>query len=180
MRPIKKIFVLPALLLSVTSLYAANQLNLKSYHLLNIQTVVSNSTECQKINESLKTLAAKPLYFNFVAQEGKANQWNVTEKNNKVTHHQYALVDQVIDAHSVTRTGIGQFDLNQQTITYVVKVTGDIQQTDFKYIYPLILSADRGHCFYTALLKPDLKTVASFKKNIQNGLAAKGLDLSAN
>jgi hypothetical protein len=104
---------------------------------------------------------------------------DVQEATGKVARHSYVIAKQNLVGHTVHRTGLGFFEMNKQQINYVVEVSADTKQADFKYLYPMILSGDNGHCFYTVLLKPTPETVASFKKNLEKGLVAKQTDLMA-
>lgn len=150
----------------------------KEYTLLNIQTVVSNSERCQAIEHSLKEFAKNPIHLQFA---NKATPGHLAMKDqSKVTDkHRYIIVEQNVKTGVVDRTGIGRFDINNQAISYVIKIGADTHQANFNYLYPMILAGDNAHCFYTALLKPSAETVEAFKKNIHNGLAAQGADLPA-
>jgi hypothetical protein len=148
----------------------------RNYNLLNVQNVVSNSMQCANINGSLQALAKHPIQLQFM-NEAKAAHLQVSDLAGALAKHHFIIVEQNVTDHSVNRTGIGRFMLNKQSIDYVIKASGDINQANFKYLYPVIFSGDNGHCFYTAILQPSAETIASFKKNIAQGLVANKTDL---
>jgi hypothetical protein len=168
-----------ALLITAGVLQAASQDSLKkTYTLVNLQEAVYNSSKCQALYAELETFTKTPIELQFSTKRIGADL-EVQESTGKVVRHSYGIARQSSLEHTVHRTGLGLFEVNKEQIHYVIEVSADTQQADFKYLYPIILSGDNGHCYYTALVKPSAETVAAFKKNMVRGLVTKKTDLTS-
>jgi hypothetical protein len=177
---IKRKCSLAALLLITIGLAQAGPKNVapakKTYTLVNLQKVVSNSDQCDALYSELEQFVKTPVDLQF-ANKAATKDLDVKELTGKVVNHNYSIAKQSVLGHTVHRTGLGFFEVDNQKINYIVEISADTEQADFKYLYPIILSGDNGHCYYTALLKPSDATIAAFKKNLDKGLVSKKTDL---
>jgi len=150
----------------------------KSYQLLKLKEVVSNTDDCRSVYHSLKALKKSPLKFQFAHTDNTGTNFNLNDAAGKVQNHSYSIIEQKVSGHVASRIGMGNFVLDQKPIQYVLVIAGDADQQNFKYLYPVILSSDNSHCYFTGLLKPDSKTSETFKASIEQGAVSKKTDLA--
>lgn len=157
---------------------AASSQSFKTYQVTDLKLVVNNSSSCATTYTSLKKWMSQPVSFQFSKDNTQADSYNVTDTSQQPQNHHYTIVSQKANGSVVDRVGMGSFNLNNQPIEYVVSIAADTSQTNFKYIYPVIIASNNAHCYFTALIHPDAATVASFKKHVNSGAAAAKTDLS--
>ena len=139
--------------------------------------MVSNSTECSAVYNNLKVLK-KTFSLSFARDTQTAGQYDVTDNKNQLQDHEYSIAQQNTSGQSVSRVILGHFMLKDRRIDYVMDLAGDASQANFKYRYPIILSSNSAHCFFTALVKPDAATQAAFKATIVSGDVAAKTDMT--
>lgn len=149
----------------------------KSYILGNLQLAVSNSDQCQASLQTLQQLTQQPMILKFT-NPADHTHFNVTDMSGQLTNHSYTIMQQTVVNGVVNRVSMGTASVNNLTMNYVVIISCDVNQTNFNYAYPAILSTNDGHCTYFALVKPSADTVTAFKQNIQSGAVAQATDLS--
>ena len=155
----------------------------KTYQLLHLKTVVSNSQNCAPLFRALVQATQQPLVLQFSPNlssssenQSKKTTFSVTDNTGQLTSHNYSILQQEVNGPYVHRVGAGSFMLNQQKVDYVIDISADTSQPNFKYSYPAIFSTDNAHCTYVGLVEPDGQSVQDFKKNIDSGLVAKQAD----
>ncbi len=151
----------------------------KTYKLTDLKRVVANHENCKPIYTALQKLADDTITLHFT-KGAEQSSFTIGDGNGKTTNHTYKILKQEIKNNTVNRVGAGSFEIANKKIEYIIEIAADLNKKDFKYAYPMILSGENAHCFYTALLNPSADTVKSFQKNIQSGLAEKGSDLTGN
>ena len=149
----------------------------KTYQLLNVQTVVANDSTCPTVLKNLQALSQKPLSFEF-SSSSSHGIFKLLDHSQQVQNHSYQIVQQEVYGTMVTRVGVGHFMLGTAPINYVISISGDTANPKFQYRYPLILSSNEGHCYFTALLQPDAPTAAKFQSSINSGAVQAQTDLS--
>jgi hypothetical protein len=174
----QKSVLLLAPLLVTGAAYATDAAPTKTYTLTNLQRVVSNHPNCTPLYHALQQLAKKPLSLQFASQSEPAN-FAATDTTGTLKNHSYTIVKQDVKDNVVNRVGMGSFEIDNSKVNYIIEISADAGQKNYKYLYPVIFSSKNGHCYYTALVQPDANTVAAFKKNIEAGVVAKSTDLSS-
>ncbi|MDP1574601.1 MAG: hypothetical protein Q8L78_06700 [Coxiellaceae bacterium] len=177
--------MLKPLLLTVTTLLIANialadttaTAPHKTYTLVKLQRVVTNSPSCRPIFDSLKSLSSNHIHLSFKPTGEKGN-FVVTDLKGVMQNSTFKILKEHVSAQSINRVGMGSFELNKQKIDYVIQVGVDLSKSTKDYLYPVILSGDTHLCYYSALLKPSEETTTAFKKNIQAGTVNNGNDLA--
>jgi hypothetical protein len=172
----KQSILLIASVFAISNAYATQPSSTKAYTVTNLQRVVSNHANCQLVHHALQQFFKKPVMLQFSSNSDNTN-FEAKDLAGKSSDHSYSIIKEDIKDNVVNRVSVGSFMLDKHKINYVVEISADISQKNFKYHYPIILDSESGHCYYTALVKPDAKTVAQFKNNIQNRSVAKGADL---
>lgn len=171
-------WILPLALLTVSHAVFAEETATKTYSLTHLQKIAASNTKCAATFKDLQTLAKKPITLAFTTNGDKAT-FKVTHADEAVVNHSYKIVQQNTTESSISRVGIGTMDLNNQTLAYVLQITADLKQKDFKFNYPMIITNEKNNCIYTAILVPDSKTIATFKKHIEKGNLDNGADLTS-
>ena len=166
-----------AVIAAAQQVYAADAPS-KAYTLTNLQKIVAADAGCKKIYIDLQRLTKKPIVLQYTSKDNQS-AFDVKHADEEIMNHSYKIIQQNITETSVSRIGSGSFDLDNNKLDYVLQISADLKQTNYKYTYPMIISSEKMHCVYTALLVPDQQTVAAFKKNIQNGNLNNGADLTA-
>ncbi|EKD55364.1 MAG: hypothetical protein ACD_60C00013G0006 [uncultured bacterium] len=166
-----------ALSLLAVSAYAADN-GAKTYTLKDLKTAVSNHRHCKALSQDLQNLAKNPIVLQFTKQD--QGVFTVQDQDNKITRHHLMIVKQNAMGNIMNRVVMGSLEINHKKVDYVVEVAADLTNKNHQYIYPTIISGENSHCFFTALLVPDKKTVAAFKKNVQSGNISDGKDLYTN
>lgn len=157
----------------------------KTYQILRVKQVVSNSEQCGKLYDALSSMTDKPLSLQFSTHPTKSNYLAVNDGGAELMSHEFTVVDQKVsaDGSQIHRVGMGSFTLTQGQTTYpvdyVINIDADTKQANFDYRYPMLLSGVGGHCEYVAVIQPDKETVESFKQHIKTGHVAKKMDLTA-
>lgn len=174
----KKRYMAAFVLITAGIAYAADIAapSVKTYSVTDLKSIVSNHSHCQTLYTDLQKVTKKPILLQFIHQSGQS--FAVQDANNKLTKHSYAIVKQDADNNIVNRVGMGSFEVKGNKFDYVVEISGDVKHDNHKYHYPIILSSEAGHCYFTGLVRPSAGTVATFKKSIQTGHASEGSDLS--
>jgi hypothetical protein len=148
----------------------------KTYQLSDLRRVVSNHENCKPLYHDLQNLAAHPVVLHF-SNDSQTN-FTVLDEQGKQAHHTYKILKQDVKNNMVNRIGMGSFELDGKKVEYVIDIAADLNKKDFKYAYPMILSSENAHCYYTALLTPSKETAKAFQQHIQSGAAQKGSDLT--
>ena len=174
---IKKSIVLCGLFAFTTLACAATIPAQRNYKLSELDLVVSNSPECSAVYNSLKVLK-KPFSLSFTRDVQTTGQYDVTDNKNQLQGHDYSIAQQNTSGQAVSRVILGHFMLKDHRIDYVLDIAGDASQANFKYRYPIILSSNSAHCFFTAMVKPDAATQAAFKATIASGDVAAQTDMA--
>ena len=168
-------------LFSAASAYAAHSAPVpapsKSYLLSGLQLAVSNSDQCKASLQALQQLTQQPVILQFTNPTDHT-QFNVKDVTGQLTNHSYAIMQQTVVNGVVNRVSMGTTSVSKVSVNYVVAISGDVNQPNFNYAYPAILTTNEGHCSYFAVVKPSVDTVAAFKQNIQAGAVAQSTDLS--
>jgi hypothetical protein len=164
----QKSVLLLAPLLVTGAAYATDAAPTKTYTLTNFTPLY----------HALQQLAKKPLSLQFASQSEPAN-FAATDTTGTLKNHSYTIVKQDVKDNVVNRVGMGSFEIDNSKVNYIIEISADAGQKNYKYLYPVIFSSKNGHCYYTALVQPDANTVAAFKKNIEAGVVAKSTDLSS-
>lgn len=151
----------------------------KTYELVDLKQVVSNSDKCAVIHHSLEELAKKPFSLQF-SPSADSKQHIVKHVDSEVKNHSNMGAKQVANGNKFQRTSFGSLKLKNEKIDYVMEISANLDNHNHQYLYPIILSGDEAQCYYTALVKPDTQTVESFKKSIVAGAATKEVDLHQN
>lgn len=162
--------------------FAASPQTHKNYDLKNLSSVTGDPAECASLYASLQDLAKTPLSLQFFestdmpTSETKAN-FEVQDSQDQLMNHHYSIVSQTIEGSYVHRVGSGSFMLQGNEFHYVVDISADTANAQFKYSYPVLISADKGECGFVGVIEPDTDTVSSFKSNLTTGVVAKKKDL---
>jgi hypothetical protein len=157
----------------------------KTYEVLRLKQVVSNSEQCQGLYSALKSATEEPIALQFAPHPVKSGHFLVSDANAQLVSHEFTIVKQEVsaDGSQISRVGMGSFSLNQHQnsyqVDYVIDVNADVNQANFKYIYPMLLSGVQGHCEYVALIQPDAKTIAALKNNLKAGQVSQKIDLNS-
>ena len=154
----------------------ATEAPLKTYQLKNLQRAVSNHENCAPLYKSLQQLASRPIELEF-SSRSEQNNFDVKDMSNRIANHSYQIVKQEINGNMVNRVGMGTFELNHHRLEYMLAISADLDRKNYKYTYPIVISGENAHCFYTAMLQPSNETIAAFKKSIQAGAVNKSVDL---
>jgi len=154
-----------------------NKGGLKTYTLSNVALVVSNSDSCGAIFNSLSKLAENELKLEFTSTK-EDKKFAVKHSEETLLNHTHAIVKQNSATETVYRVGVGEFEIEGKKVDYVITTSTDIKHPSYKHLYPLILSADNAHCYFTALIQPSADTTEDFIKDVKAGEAQKGADLS--
>jgi hypothetical protein len=171
-------WILPVALIAAIPLAHAADTSARTYQLKQLKQVSAANENCKTIYRHLEQLSKKPIALQF---NGKDNsEFDVKHQDAQLINHSYKILKQTESGSTINRVGAGSFELNNDKMEYVLQIIADTNQQKFKYAYPIIISNDASHCMYTAVLEPDQHTIASFKKNIQNGNTKNGADLTSN
>ncbi len=148
----------------------------KTYTLIDLKPVITNSAKCDACLQDLQPLTKAPFSLQFTKQEEEGKH-SVTHLSGLIGDHTHTTVMQTVAGNIVHRIGIGTFVINGKKVDYMAMFSADLDNPSHNYLYPITLAFENGHCSYTALLKPSEETVAAFKKNISSGAVSQGLDL---
>ncbi len=176
----KKIGLWIATSLTATLLYAHTEPAMpatKSYTLVDLQSVVSNSEHCAPFYEALKQLSEKPVVLEF-KKNGHKRTLEVHDHSGQLSHHRHTTLKQKGQGKQLNRMGTGTFEFNHEKMDYLISISANVDNPNYQYLYPIILTSHQGQCYYTALVKPSEETVAAFKRKVASGAAAKGADLA--
>ena len=175
-----KPLIVATALLSASAVIAADSsisAPFKIYTVSNVERVISNSPECRPTYNALKTLTKKDVRLKFT-RTGKSGNFVMTDLDNVLKNLTFTILKEESKPHKINRIGTGSFELNQEKIDYVIQVGVHLNETMTPYEYPMILSANKHFCYYSAILKPSDDTTARFKNNIQKGRVKNGADLT--
>jgi hypothetical protein len=142
---------------------SANAASVRTYRLIHLERVVSNSDSCRTLYRDLQKLAKKPLTLQFAPQPEQKN-FTVKETTGALINHSYTIAKQTVNNNTLNRVGLGSFEINGKEVDYVVAVSANANKANFKYFYPIIFAGEEAQCYYTALIKPDRKTIEVLKK----------------
>ena|SRR3990167_58479 len=170
--------ILPLLLLAAANAAYAADTQTKSYALANLQKVVASSDSCTKIYSELQALAKKNIVLQYAGND-KQSEFDVKHQGERLINHTYKIIQQTATDTTISRFGMGSFELDNNKMDYVLQISADLNQKNQKYSYPIIITNEKSHCVFTGLLRPDQKTVADFKKNILNHNVDNGADLTS-
>lgn len=160
------------------SVYAVDGAITRTYVLTNLHEVVSDHANCNMIMKELHDLQRKPITFEYISKgEG---EFMVNHEGGTIINHTYKIVQEAKGNDTLSRTGMGTFELNHHKMDYVLQVTADLKHEAHQFIYPMIITNQDFLCVYTAFLKPDRQTISFFKRSLHNDKITDGEDLTHN
>ncbi|NCX94367.1 MAG: hypothetical protein EBX40_06805 [Gammaproteobacteria bacterium] len=171
-------FALLAFSLSAIAFADAITAPVKHYQLKDLQLVVSNSDACAPLLDALKAATQNSIALQFSPHPVNSGHFLVQDQNQQLTGHEYSVVKQEKLDGTLHRLGTGMLTLRQYTLKYDIDIAADPAQANFQYLYPIIISGENAHCYYTALLQPSTETSAAFKHHVQSGHADQKVDLT--
>ncbi len=180
MKIFSALFATALLLSAAPASYSAVQADaskpIKTYTLVDLKPVITNSAKCDACLQDLQPLTKAPFSLQFTKHEEEGKH-SVAHLSGLVGDHTHTTVMQTVSGNIVHRIGVGTFAINGKKVDYMAMFSADLDNPSHSYLYPITLAFENGHCSYTALLKPSEETVAAFKKNVRSGAVAQGLDL---
>lgn len=169
-------WILPVMAFALTqTAYAVDAAITRTYVLTNLHEVVSDHSNCKTIMKELHDLQRKPLVLEYISKGD--GEFVVNHEGGLMINHTYKIVQEMKGDETISRTGMGSFELNHHKMDYVLQVTADLKHEAHQFIYPMIITNQDFICVYTAFLKPDRQTISVFKRKLHDDKTTNGADL---